>query len=205
MRNFADEYSLIRALHAVPDSDAVDIYINDSLFFKALRFTQFSPYVYVPEGKYELVVYPVDTTDNPILRENIEVVNGELATIAVSGNTDDLKLVYIPEDKERAQRGYSKIRVVHLSPNAPEVNILIDGKELFKDIEFRDVSDYIEILAGDYRLDVEAVASGRIIRSNQKTINPDRIYTFYALGNLPNAQVFQSLDGATFITPSISE
>lgn len=205
MRNFEEEYSLIRALHAVPNSDAVDIYINDTLFFKAIRFTQFSPYVYVPEGTYEMKVYAVDTTENPILTENIEVRNGELVTIAVSGNVDDLQLVSIKEDKERAQIGYSKIRVVHLSPNAPEVDILIDGEVLFKDIEFRDISDYVEILAGDYRLDIEAVASGRILRSNQKTINPDRIYTFYALGNLPNVQVFQSLDGATFIAPSISE
>ncbi|WP_042276129.1 DUF4397 domain-containing protein [[Clostridium] dakarense] len=205
MRNFEEEYGLIRFLHAVPDSDAVDVYINDTLFFKEIRFTQFSPYVYIPKGKYNMEVYNVDTTENPILRGNIEVENGELATIAATGNSNDLEFVTIKEDKERAQRGYSKIRVVHLSPNAPEVNILIDKNMLFKDVEFRDISDYVEILAGDYRLDVEAVASGRILRSNQKTINPDRIYTFYALGNLPNVQIFQSLDGATFIAPSAVE
>jgi len=205
VRIFEERYSLIRVLHAVPDSDAVDIYINNTLFFKEIRFTQFTPYVYIPEGTHEMEVYNVDTTENPILRGNIEVKNGELATIAMSGNSNDLKLLTIKEDKERPQRGYSKIRVVHLSPNAPEVDILIDGEVLFKDIEFRDISDYVEILAGDYRMDVEAVASQRILRSNRKTINPDRIYTFYALGNLPNVQIFQSLDGSTFITPSISE
>lgn len=205
MRNFDEEYSLIRALNAVPGSDAVDIYINDILFFKGIRFTQFSPYVYVPEGIHEMAVYVVDTTENPMLREKIEVKNGELVTIALSGNPDDLELLNIKEDKVRPQIGYSKIRVVHLSPNAPEVNILIDGKVLFEDIEFRDISDYEEIPAGDYRLDTEAVASKRILRSNRKTINPDRIYTFYALGNLPNIQIFQSLDGSTFIAPSISE
>lgn len=202
MRNYTDEYSLIRALHAVPDSDAVDIYINDSLFFKGIRFTQFSPYVYVPEGRYEMVVYAVDTNENPLLREPIEVKDGELITIAVSGNLNDLKLVEVKEDKEKAQKGYSKVRAVHLSPNAPEVNILLDEKPLFSYIEFRDVSDYEEIPAKRYRMDLEASKSNRIIRSNQVTINPDRIYTFYALGNLPNVQIFQSLDGATFISPA---
>lgn len=203
MRNYTDEYSLVRVLHAVPNSEPVDVYINDSLFFKGIRFTQFSPYVYVPEGKYEITVYGIDTTENPLLREPIEVNDEELITIAISGNLDDLKLVRVEEDKERAQKGYSKVRTVHLSPNAPEVNVLLDEKMLFSDIEFRDVSDYEEILAKSYRMDLEASKINRIIRSNQVTINPDRIYTFYILGNLPNVQIFQSLDGATFISPTI--
>ncbi|MEG1311625.1 MAG: DUF4397 domain-containing protein [Romboutsia sp.] len=206
MRKYSEEYSMVRVLHGVNHNDAVDIYINDSLFFKALRFTQFSPYVYVPKGQYEMTVYNSDTTDNPLVREYIEVENGELTTIAITGDFGDLKLVTIDEDKEKAQKGYSKVRVVQLSPDTPEINILLDGKILFSDIEFRDITDYEEIQPSTYRMDIESSDGNRIIRSNRIIINPDRIYTLYILGKLPNIQIFQSLDGATFISPStISE
>ena len=41
--------------------------------------------------------------------------------------------------------------------------------------------------------------NGQLIRQIRVTINPGRVYSFYALGNKPNFQIFQSLDGATFM------
>ena len=52
MRNFNENYSLVRALHAVVGEDVVDIYLNGSPFFYNVQFTDFTPYVYVPEGAY---------------------------------------------------------------------------------------------------------------------------------------------------------
>lgn len=46
LRIFNPNYSLVRVLHAVPDGEVVDVYINDTLFFSDLVFRQFSPYIY---------------------------------------------------------------------------------------------------------------------------------------------------------------
>ena len=100
LRDIEGNYSLIRVLNASPDSDAFDVYINDTLFFNALEFTQFSPYVYVPEGDYTMSIYPVDTTENPILTKYIEVDDEELITIAITGNSNNLDLLNIEEDTE---------------------------------------------------------------------------------------------------------
>ena len=44
MRQWNKEYSLVRFLHAVPEGEEVDIYINNVPFYKGLEFTEFSPY-----------------------------------------------------------------------------------------------------------------------------------------------------------------
>ncbi len=203
MRKYTDKYSLIRFLHAVPRVMPVDIYLNGSLFFNRVFFTQFSPYLYVPEGSYEVTVFVTMTKENPILRQNIEVKNGELATLAMTGNYDDIKLLLIPEDKEGASGNNSKVRVVHLSPNLPELNILAYDSILFSEVDFREITEYIEMPPQFYKINIELSQNNRLLRSNRIAINPNRIYTLYLMGNFANFQVFQSLDGATFINPVV--
>ena len=199
MRQWNKEYSLVRFLHAVPEGEEVDIYINDVPFYKGLEFTEFSPYVYVPQGNYTVTIYLEDTQENPIVNEKIDVNVNQLVTIAITGESGDIKLLSIVEETEVVSGSNAKVRVVHLSPNAPAVNIVADNQELFANVKYRDVTPYIAIPAKEYTVNVEEARTNRIIRQNQVTINPGRIYTFYAVGNIPNAQILQSLDGATFM------
>ncbi len=199
MRQWNKEYSLVRFLHAVPEGEEVDIYINNVPFYKGLEFTEFSPYVYVPQGNYTVTIYLEDTQENPIVNEKIDVNVNELVTIAITGESEDIKLLSIVEETEVVSGSNAKVRVVHLSPNAPAVNIVADNQELFANVKYRDVTPYIAIPAKEYTVNVEEARTNRIIRQNQVTINPGRIYTFYAVGNIPNAQILQSLDGATFM------
>ncbi len=199
MREIGGNYSLVRVLHAAPDADAVDVYINDTLFFKELSFTQFSPYVYVPEGNYTMSIYTVDTTENPILSKAIEIGNDELLTIAIIGDNNNLDFLSIEEETEGTDSQNSKLRVVNLVPSSPRVNILEGENVLFPDIGYKDITEYKTVSPGTYTLNVELVENGQIVLQNQIAITADRVYTLYALGNIPNVEIYQSLDGATFI------
>ena len=199
MRDVNEDYSLVRVLHAAPNADAVDIYINDTLFFKGLSFTEFSPYVYVPEGNYRMSVYPVNTTENPILSKYIEIDDDELLTIAIIGDNNNLNFLFIEEDTESTYGQNSKLRVVNLVPNSPRVNILEGENVLFPNVGYKDITKYKIVSQGTYTLNVELVENGQIVLQNQISITADRVYTLYALGNIPNVEIYQSLDGATFI------
>lgn len=199
MRDVNEDYSLVRVLHAAPNADAVDIYINDTLFFKELSFTEFSPYVYVPEGNYRMSVYPVNTTENPILSKYIEIDDDELLTIAIIGDNNNLDFLFIEEDTESTYGQNSKLRVVNLVPNSPRVNILEGENVLFPNVGYKDITKYKIVSPGTYTLNVELVENGQIVLQNQISITSDRVYTLYALGNIPNVEIYQSLDGATFI------
>ena len=200
MRQWNKEYSLVRFLHAVPEGEEVDIYINDVPFYKGLEFTEFSPYVYVPQGNYTVTIYLEDTQENPIVNEKIDVNVNQLVTVAITGEIGDIKLLPIVEETEVVSGSNAKVRVVHLSPNAPAVNIAADNQELFADVKYRDVTPYMAIPAKEYTVNVAEARTNRLMRQNQVTINPGRIYTFYAVGNIPNVQILQSLDGATFMS-----
>lgn len=199
MRNFNEEYSLVRFLHAVPNGDTVDLQVNGTPFFNDLDFTQFTPYMYMPKGTYTVEAFNEDTVENPVVRQSITIDEDQLLTVAIVIDNGVVRLLPIEEDKEIAAGRESKVRFIHLVPNGREVNILLDGNKVFNNVGYLDVTEYILADPAVYDVDVEASINEDIINSSQIRINPNRIYTFYALGEAPNFEVLQSLDGATFL------
>lgn len=52
----------------------------------------------------------------------------------------------------------ASVRVAHLSPNAPNVDVYVDGDAVLEDVPFGAVSDYLDVPAGGR--DVEITAAG---------------------------------------------
>lgn len=199
MRNFNKDYSLVRLLHAVPGKETVDVYLNGDPFFYNMRFTNFSPYIYVPKGTYLLQVFPRDKKTNPIIEQEIEIGGGKLLTVGLVGELSSVEILTIEEDTEAPEGIESKIRFVNLVPNSAEVNVYFDDEILFEDSGFKNISEYELVNPMTYRVEIELSENNQLIRKLRVTVNPSRIYTFYAMGNKPNFQLFQSLDGATFL------
>ena len=200
MRNFNENYSLVRALHAVVGEDVVDIYLNGSPFFYNVQFTNFTPYVYVPEGTYTVEVFPRDQKENPIATGKMEIKPGELITIEITGDSyKTIDILPIEEEMEIPTGNKSRVRFIHLVPNGKSVDILLDKEMVLEDVEYKEVTPYTDIDPKTYQVDVVLNENGQLIRQIRVTINPGRVYSFYALGNKPNFQIFQSLDGATFM------
>ncbi|MGL6107126.1 DUF4397 domain-containing protein [Romboutsia sp.] len=203
----SNSYSLVRFLHGTPRQGAVDIYLNGSLFFNRVLFTQFTPYIYVPEGVYEVTVFPTMKKDNPLIRQSIEIIANDstFSTLALTGYSEDFELLLIPEGSNRNIGQDSEIRVVHLSPNLPEINMIFNNETLFSNVDFREVTDYINIQPDFYKVEIELSQNKRQLRINPIRIRPHRVYTLYILGNFASLQIFQSLDGATFINPVVRD
>ena len=200
MRNFNENYSLVRALHAVVEGDVVDIYLNGSPFFNNIQFTNFTPYVYVPKGQYTVEVFLRDQKENPIITGYIDITSNELVTIAIVGESDkDIDILPIEEEMTIPIGNQSKARFIHLVPNGRPVDIILDGQRVLEDVEYKEITPYTDVNPKTYQVDVLLNENGQLIRQIQVTINPGRVYSFYALGNKPNFQIFQSLDGATFM------
>jgi hypothetical protein len=52
--------------------------------------------------------------------------------------------------------GTANVRVAHLSPDAPNVDVYVDGSAVLEDVAFTDVSDYLELSAGTHTVEITA-------------------------------------------------
>ena len=191
--------SLVRVFHAAPQAPNVDVYVNDQMVFSNLAFGDFTRYVYLDEGEYNVSVYLAGQKDRPVINQMVDVPSQQIFTIAATGNLDNLGLLVIPDKVSKSpSQNYSSVRVIHLSPNAPGVDILVDGDTLFEDISFGEGTDYVDLNPGTYNVNVVLNTDKSDLLPLKVTLNPDKIYTIYIIGNPPTLQAVQVVDGNTY-------
>ena len=191
--------SLVRVFHAAPQAPNVDVYVNDQMVFSNLAFGDFTRYVYLDEGEYNVSVYLAGQKDRPVINQMVDVPSQQIFTIAATGNLDNLGLLVIPDKVSKSpSQNYSSVRVIHLSPNAPGVDILVDGDTLFEDISFGEGTDYVDLNPGTYNVNVVLNTDKSVVLPLKVTLNQNKIYTIYIIGNPPTLQAVQVVDGNTY-------
>lgn len=199
IRNDMD-VSYVRVFHASPDAPPVDIYVNGGLAFKNLSFKEFSEYVQLPMGEYKIEVFPAGQKVTPVLTQNVQVPEKQVITIAAVGNFEDIQLVpYIEGNADGLPANESRVRIIHLSPDAPGVDMLIDGRLAFEDVKFMDATDYAQIPSGIYNVTIDISDTNDAVLTLKVELKSQKVYTIYIVGNPPNLSVIQSLDGSTFV------
>jgi hypothetical protein len=79
----------------------------------------------------------------------------------------------------------SQLRVAHLSPDAPAVDIWVDGNRVLQNVAFKGVSNYLSLPAGSYRIQVSpAGAATPIVIDATVTLEAGKAYTAAATGLL---------------------
>ena len=196
--------SYFRVLHSSPKSPAVDVYINDILKFRNLTYGAFTDYVEVMTGDYNIKLYAAGTKTSPVLNKDIFVPPEKIYTVAAIGLLPNIDLLLVLEPKVVNPSDKVYIKFAHLSPNAGAVDIALQGgKILFKNINYKQFTDYIEIPAGTYNLEVRPTGTTTIaLYVPNMRLKPQRFYTVYAIGlagDRPGLQALIPLDGSSYL------
>ena len=176
--------SCIRVFHASPNSPAVDVYANGNLIVKNLAYKELSQYLPVPPGNYNIKVYPSGQMTKPVINTNVFIPKNTVFNVAAIGTLPNISLLPIPEPITANNSGKACVRLVHLSPNAPAVDItLADGTKVFNNIPYKDITDYVYVPRGTYTFKVSPTGTDNIVLTvpNVK-LNSNNYYTIYAVG-----------------------
>ncbi|WP_298844882.1 DUF4397 domain-containing protein [Clostridium sp.] len=176
--------SCIRIFHASPNSPDVDVYANGNMIVKNLAYTELSQYIPVPPGNYNIKVYPSGQITTPVINTNIMIPPNTIFNVAAIGILPNISLYPIPEPITAQDSGKACVRFIHLSPNAPAVDIkLADGTRVFNNVAYKNITNYSCIPAGTYTFTVSPSGSNNVVLTvpNVK-VNANNYYTIYAVG-----------------------
>ncbi|MBU5592910.1 DUF4397 domain-containing protein [Clostridium sp. MSJ-4] len=210
LQNFSRVESLpkiktyIRILHASPDAPAVDIYANGTAIARNLSYKNFTPYISVPSGSYEIKIYPAGSMDKAVFTEKIELNPNSIYTIAAVNTLDSLQILPILEPATTSKPNFSMLRFSNLSPNAPTLDLTYrDNTKLFKNVEFQETTSYIPVVPKDHWLEIRDSLTDRILLTIPSVkLLPNKFYTIYTVGLLnssPPLQILVPLDGASYL------
>jgi len=184
----ADSKAMIRVLHASPDAPAVDIYVNDALVdgWSNVPFGTLSDYMAVPADSYHVKVYATGDTTTAVIDTDVNVAAGKSYTIAASGLLADNSLkAYVFNDNPTLTNNKALVRVVHLSPDAPAVDVAPDGGDaLISDLAFPDATDYAALDAGNYDLEVRVAGTMNVaLDLDPIDLGAGKAYSVFAIGS----------------------
>ncbi len=175
-----DGTSMIRALHAVPDAPAVDIYLDGELIAEGIHFKDASEYINVNEGNYTVEIYETGTKgENDALADTtLSIRANEVYTLIVANRIEniDVKLV---ENAMDVPLGQTMVRIGHLSPDTPTADFAImNDAILFSDVSYGDITDYEILDAGEYGIQLRGENSNVDLANVE--LKQNNIYTVYA-------------------------
>ncbi|WP_084509902.1 DUF4397 domain-containing protein [Haloplanus natans] len=188
----------VRLVHASPDAPAVDVTLasNGDVLFDGVAFGE-SGYVTVPAGDYTLQIRgDTDSNDGDVVAEfDVSLDGGQVYTGFAAG--------YLSPDDEPADTAFdlivandtgggmmespdpASLRVAHMSPNAPNVDIYADGSAVLEDVAFGAVSDYLEVPAGERQVRITpAGQSGTTVFEGAVPVESGTAYTVAAVGEV---------------------
>ena len=190
----------VRVIHTVPDAPNVDIYANDKLIFNNLAYGSYTDYLPIPEGTYKISLYVAGTKNSPVLANMLTVNKNSILTVAAVGTLSDIGLLAITDANETKKPGKALIRFLHLSPNAPAVDITLpNGTVIFSNISFKHITSYIDVVPMNYTLQVRVAGTSNVVLTVPNVnLNADKYYTVYAIGLVgenPELDALLLLDG----------
>lgn len=196
--------SFVRVLHASPNSPPVDIYANNKRLVKNLAYKEFTEYLTVPSGSYNIKVYPAGKKINPVIDTNMNILPSAVITLAAVGLLPNISLYPVLEPVLPRVAGRACIRFINLAPDTAPIDLTrLDGKKIFSNVQYKGVTDYVCISSGRFALQLRDARDGRVLLTDPNIhLLPDRHYSIYGVGTVGGQEPLQiliALDGSSYI------
>ena len=176
----------VRVLHSAPDVPAVTVYVNGAAAIQSLGPLQSTDYLDLPAGTYKVAVALAGQPESAaVLRTDLTVADNKRYTAFATGLLADasVKLGAI-EDVYRAPFSRSSVRVWHNSPDAPAVDVLVNGQTVLTNVPYGATSQYLPLPAGTYDVRVNVAGTSTTVFSSPISLARGESYTAVAMGSV---------------------
>lgn len=192
--------SNVMLVHASPNTPDVDLYLNDVLQNgNGFAYGDASTYVQSFTGLINIRLNERGTA-NVLVDKGVEFNQNGNYSIFVIDTLPDVKTMVLEDDLSEPQLGKAKVRFIHLSPDAPAVDVLnlLDSSVVVSNMSFKSYTAFLPLNAGVYDLGIRVVGDSSIIPLPSLTLSAGKVYTAMAKGLLNN-NMFSTAFGVQII------
>jgi hypothetical protein len=182
----------VRFLHGSPTQPAVDIYITEPYvpleyavpILENLEFKDLSPFLEMSEGEYQIRMTLFGEREPIFDSGTVRLEEDSIFTAVVvdaTAGVSSIGLVLLTDDSEepilQLADARCMLRLIHVSPDAPFVNLFLDDMDTISMLPFRGVSHYQMVHSGLREVRVEESA-GLTLIDETRTLEGGKNYTF---------------------------
>ena len=180
----ASSLAYIRFLNAATNGEPVDIYVNNKLVVSRLEYGGYTGYFRSLPGTYRVVVYRSNNRNTPLVNTNLTFSGNMVYTAAIIG-TPAFNSIQLVESRTRyLSDNVSYLRFANFSPNAPALDVYIDGRLIISDVTYKEVSNYISLIPGTHIIILKIAGTNIIVFDEpQVQLKSGQSYTAFILGD----------------------
>jgi hypothetical protein len=178
----------VMAIHASPNAPAVDLLVDNVVSGTGLAYPGNTGYLSVKAGTRNLKIN-VAGTSTTVINADLPLSPGASYSVFACDSVSKIGPLVLTDDLSAPASGMAHVRFVHLSPNAPAVDVAVtSGPVLFANKAFKQYSAFTPVAAGTYNLEVRPAGSGTVVLPLPGiTLTAGKIYTVFAKGFLGGA------------------
>lgn len=181
--------ALVKVLHASPNVPPVTVYVDGEVAFERIRTLTGTKYVSLAPGTYEVAVALAgDPVSDAVLTTTLTVADKTryvaVARGLLEGEGNAALELAAQTSIPVAPEGKAAVRVWHLSPDAPRVDIYVDGEETLSGVPYKAASEYLTLDPGTYAVQVNVAGTDTVVARKSITVKADRGYSAVALGSV---------------------
>jgi hypothetical protein len=173
-------------VHASPDAPGVDIVVdNAGPAVSNLEFPANTGYVPLPTGTRNVKVN-VFNTSTTVIEANLDLSANTNYSVFAIDSVSSIEPLVLVDDLTTPASGMAHVRFVHLSPDAPAVDIAVTGGGVvFDSVSFKGFQGFTPLDAGTYNLEVRVANTMTVaLPLPGITLEAGKIYTVFAKGFL---------------------
>jgi len=151
-----------------------------------LTFPNNTGYLQVNAGTRNVKVN-VTGTSTTVIQANLNLMENKSYSVFAVNQVSAIEPLVFEDNLTSPASGKAHVRFIHLSPNAPAVNItLTDGTIVFGNVSFKGSVDFTPLNAATYNLQVRDAATNQtvVLELPNITLQAGKIYTVFAKGLL---------------------
>jgi hypothetical protein len=203
----AQEPAEIRVVHASPDAPAVDVLVNGDVAFDGLAFKGITDYASLTPAAYNVQVVPAGVSEPVVIEADLALDAITDYTVVAVGRLDNIEPLVLVDDNRPPAAGKAHVRFVHASPDAPAVDIAVQGGPvLFNNIAFKETGSYLPVDAGTYDLEVRLVGTETVaLEIPGVRLQDGAVYTVFAMGLVEGEPTLQAVPTVDFLMPGMPQ
>ena len=175
--------SKVLVTHASPDAPGVDILVDNAVAASNLTFPNSVGYAQLNSGTRNVKVN-VTGTSTTAVEANLPLEANKNYSVFAVNSVSAFEAIVLEDDLTAPASGKAHVRFIHLSPDAPAVDItLTDGTVVFGDYIFKEASAFTPLNAATYNLQVRLAGTSTVVLELPNiALTAGKIYTVFAKG-----------------------
>lgn len=196
--------SRLRVVNASPDAPALDVFADGQSIARNVRYSAITNYIDMLPGEYQLQLVPAGASlaQGPVLiSTTVDLKPGYVNVLAAADTLDKIRpIVAVDEGRTRIPAGRGLMRVWHLSPDAPAVDVVLSRNvpaKVVENLSFGEVTDYQGVVSANQPASI-VVAGTSDVALGTTVLVPDggatTLYIFGLAGGNPSLSAASGRD-----------